>query len=188
METDAPPHTYALVQRVLHWAIALCVIALLAAGIAMNNVAPGPLMNGLYVLHWSLGVVVFPLAVLQIIARFTHATPAFPETLPAWQCFAARANYALLYAILLVNPVLGYLTKSAFGGPVTLFWLVDLPPLMAKNEALFERLSSAHGLIGFVMLAAVALHILAALHHGIILRDGVLSQMTFGASAGKQDK
>lgn len=180
METHAPVG-YTATQRWIHWLTAVIVIALLAAAIAMNNVAPGPLMNNLYVLHWSLGVTVFPLVLIRLAIRLRRPAPALPEEMPGWQRFAAHATHALLYAILLVNPVLGYLTKSAFGGPVTFFWIVDFPPAIAKNEALFERLSTVHVIIGFVMIAAIAAHVGAALYHGIIRRDGVFSRMTTGA-------
>jgi len=171
---------YTATQRALHWATAAIVIVLLAAAIGMNNVPPGPLMNNLYVLHWSLGVVVFPLVLVRLAIRLRRPSPELPEEMPGWQRFAAHATHALLYTILLVNPVLGYLTKSAFGGPVSFFWVLDLPPAIAKNEALFERLSTVHVIIGFVMIAAIAMHVGAALYHGIIRRDGVFSRMTTG--------
>jgi len=180
MDAHVPAVPYTVLQRTLHWITALAVILLLTAGIAMNNVPPGPWMNGLYVLHWSLGVLVLPLALLRIGIRLSRPTPGFPADMPGWQRQAANANHALLYAILIVNPVLGYLTKSAYGGAVTVFWLVDLPPVIGKNEALFERLSTVHGLIGFAMIAVVTVHVAAALYHGLVRRDGVFSRMTTG--------
>lgn len=180
MDSHAPPLGYSATHRALHWIMAAAVITLLAAAIAMNNVAPGPWMNRLYVLHWSLGVLVFPLVLIRIVLRFSNPPLPLPDDIPGWQQRLATANHALLYAILLVNPLLGYLTKSAFGGPVTFFWLVDFPPVIAKNQALFERLSTAHVIIGFVMIAAIAMHIGAALYHGLIRRDGVFSRMTTG--------
>ena len=72
------------------------------------------------------------------------------------------------------------MTKSAYGGSVTFFWIVDLPPVIAKNEALFARLSTVHVLIGFTMIAVVAVHIGAALFHGLVRRDGIFSRMTTG--------
>lgn len=180
MDAHAPAAAYTVLQRALHWITAVAVILLLTAGIAMNNVPPGPWMNNLYVLHWSLGVLVLPLALLRIAIRLRRPSPGYPADMPAWQRQAAHANHALLYAILVVNPLLGYLTKSAYGGSVTFFWVIDLPPVIGKNEALFERLSTVHGLIGFAMIAVVAVHIAAALHHGLLKRDGIFSRMTTG--------
>ncbi|MEW5423164.1 cytochrome b [Amorphus sp. 3PC139-8] len=180
MESPTLPPCYSPAHRALHWIMAAAVIVLLAAAIGMNNVAPGPWMNRLYVLHWSLGVLVFPLVLIRIGMRFSNPPLPLPEDIPGWQQRLAVANHALLYAILLVNPLLGYFTKSAFGGPVTFFWLVDLPPAIAKDQALFERLSTAHVIIGFVMIAAIAMHVAAALYHGLIRRDGVFSRMTTG--------
>lgn len=180
MDAHVPAASYTLVQRALHWITAVAVILLLAAAIGMNNVPPGPWMNGLYVLHWSLGVLVLPLALLRIAIRLGRPSPGFPADMPAWQRYAAEANHALLYAILVVNPLLGYLTKSAYGGSVTFFWIVDLPPVIGKNEALFERLSTVHGVIGFAMIAIVAAHVGAALYHGVVRRDGIFSRMITG--------
>ncbi|WP_018697766.1 cytochrome b [Amorphus coralli] len=171
---------YTSTQRALHWITALAVIALLAAGLAMNSVGPGPLMNRLYVVHWSLGVTVFPLVLARLAIRFSRPAPPLPADMPGWQRLAAHANHWVLYAILLVNPVLGYLTKSAFGGPVTYFWIVDLPPAIDKNRALFDQLSSVHIVLGFTMIAAIAAHVGAALYHGVVRRDGILSRMVTG--------
>lgn len=180
MDARAPVPAYTVLQRALHWVTAVAVILLLVAGIAMNNVPPGPWMNGLYVLHWSLGVLVLPLALLRIAIRLARPSPGFPDDMPGWQRQAANANHALLYAILVINPLLGYLTKSAYGGPVTFFWLIDLPPVIGKDKALFEQLSTVHGLIGFTMIAVIAVHVAAALFHGLVRRDGIFSRMTTG--------
>ncbi|WP_453969389.1 cytochrome b [Amorphus sp. MBR-141] len=180
LDGQLPAAGYTVLQRCLHWITAVAVILLLAAAIAMNNVPPGAWMNGLYVLHWSLGVCVLPLALWRIALRLTRPSPGYPDDMPGWQRFAAEANHALLYAILVVNPLLGYVTKSAYGGSVTFFWIVELPPVIAKNEALFERLSTVHVLVGFTMIAVVALHIGAALFHGLVRRDGIFSRMTTG--------
>lgn len=180
MEPRAMQPAYTATQRALHWITALAVITLLAAALAMNSVAPGPLMNRLYVLHWSLGVSVFPLTLWRLAIRFSRPTPPLPDDMPGWQHLAAHANHVALYAILLVNPILGYFTKSAFGGPVEFFWLVDFPPVIAKNEPLFHQLSQVHVIIGFAMIAIIAVHIAAALYHGIVRRDGILTRMATG--------
>ena len=81
LDGQLPAAGYTVLQRCLHWITAVAVILLLAAAIAMNNVPPGAWMNGLYVLHWSLGVCVLPLALWRIALRLTRPSPGYPDNM-----------------------------------------------------------------------------------------------------------
>jgi cytochrome b561 len=57
--------------------------------------------------------------------------------------------------------------------------LFSVPPLPISGET--AKLGhDAHGLLGYVMLALVVLHIAAALRHHLLLRDAVLGRMAPG--------
>ncbi len=55
----------------------------------------------------------FALAVLRILWRATHAAPPLPRSMPAWQRGAAHVMHLLLYVLMVLIPLSGYLFSSA---------------------------------------------------------------------------
>ena len=89
-----------------------------------------------------------------------------------------------LYVLLLAMPIVGYVANSAYGAPTPFFGLFNVPPIIAKNEALSEQLFAGHRLAGFLLIVLVAMHISAALFHYFIRRDTVLQRMLPRALGG----
>ena len=88
----------------------------------------------------------------------------------------------LLYLLLLVLPILGWLNASWRGYPVTLFGLFEMPKLLTMRAPGWNWTGDVHVLLSnYLMLALVGLHVLAALYHFVIRRDRVLQRMLPGA-------
>ena len=102
--------------------------------------------------------------------------------MPAWQRGAAHGLHHLLYVFIFAVPVSGYLYTLAAGVPVVYFGLFKLPVFMAKDPALAATLKGVHYWLNMSMAALVGLHVLAALKHTIIDRDGTLRRMLPGRS------
>jgi cytochrome b561 len=85
--------------------------------------------------------------------------------------------HRLLYAILLIQPIIGWWGTSAFGAPINVFWLFELPPLVSKDELAAKQILAWHGIVGITLSAIVAIHISAALFHHFVRRDEVLRRM-----------
>jgi cytochrome b561 len=75
---------------------------------------------------------------------------------------------------------MGYVANSAYGAATPFFGLFDLPPIVAKNEALSETLFARHKFLGYTTGLFAAMHIGAGLFHYFIRRDGVLQRMLPG--------
>ena len=118
------------------------------------------------------------LVIVRLMVRFSTRQPPLPADLPLWQALAAKASHRVLYALMLVLPLLGWAMISAAGDPVMLSRSVQLPALVAANAPLFALLRKAHGYLAYVLFLTVLLHLAAALFHGLIRRDGVLRSMT----------
>lgn len=170
---------YSVFHRILHWLVALCVIAAIVAGILMVNASPGARQNQLYEWHWSLGATIFVLMLLRLIARFSSPPPPLPASVPGWQRTAAHVVHAFLYVALLVQPILGYIGKAAFGGTIPYFGLFNVPVLIAKDQAMAEWVLEIHTYLGFTIAALVVVHVAAALSHAVKL-DGVFNRMVTG--------
>jgi cytochrome b561 len=97
--------------------------------------------------------------------------------MPLWQRKAAAASHSLLYLLLVLAPLAGWMHASAAGLSVNWFGLFQVPDLLPKQARLSELLLFAHK--GCVALLALLIlgHVGAALHHALVQRDGVLQRM-----------
>jgi cytochrome b561 len=172
--TQAP--RYGQIARIFHWLTAVFVITAFAVRVAMHKVEPGGTQNQLFDLHRSLGTTVLALVVLRLLWRLTHPAPPLPASIYGIQRFAAETTHWLLYGLILVQPILGWLGSNAFGAPVHIYGLFDLPVLVPKDDALAKILFGAHQLVAYAILAVVTLHVLAAVYH-TIRGDGILRRM-----------
>lgn len=168
---------YSLVARGIHWLTVLLVFAMVPAGLTMIRIGSGPLQNQLFDFHRSVGVVLMALTLVRLIYRLTHPAAPLPTSVPLWQQMTAKATHVFLYGFLLVNPVIGWVATSAYGAPIRVFNLFTMPAIVAKDRALADQLFSVHAILGLLFTAAVLLHVAAAIYHGAIRRDGVLSRM-----------
>jgi cytochrome b561 len=166
--------------RLLHWLTAGIVLALIPMGIFMANGPPGPLKDFLYNLHRSLGVTLIPIIVVRLLYRLTHTAPPLPADLPAIQRLAAHLNHYALYALLLVQPFVGWIATSAYPAPIPVFGLFELPPIWQADRAFSDRMFSVHRWIGVTIALLAAMHIAAALYHHFVRRDLILLRMLRG--------
>lgn len=167
---------YTAFHRGLHWLIAAVVTLLFVTALSMEG-AEGAARDRLYELHWSLGVLVLVLMLVRIASRLAAPPAPLSVEIPRAQRRLAHAVHGSLYALLVVQPILGYAAKASFGGAIPVFWLFDLPRLLPVDQPLAERLFEAHAIAGYLILALVALHVAAALHHAL-KDDGTFDRMT----------
>ena len=170
---------YTFIQKLLHWIVALLVIGALGAGQALDWLDNGALKNQLYALHKATGMLILALMALRIVARIVFGTPSLPVSVPPWQRTAAAASHFLLYALILLMPIVGWAATSAFPAPLPFFGLFEFPPLIGADRDLSKQLFAIHHWMGKAILALVFLHIAAALKHAFIEKDGILRRMWF---------
>jgi cytochrome b561 len=171
---------YTPAARALHWVTAAIVLFMIPAGILMANMGDGPGKDVLFHLHRSFGVVLLPLVIIRLFYRLSHRPPPLPADIPPLQQFAAHATHWMLYALLIIQPLLGWVATSAYRAPILVFWLFELPPIWAENQPLSEKLFVIHRLVGIAIGLLVAAHVGAALFHHFIRRDTVLIRMLRG--------
>ncbi|HKU97212.1 MAG TPA: cytochrome b [Vineibacter sp.] len=174
---DQPVRRYTAVARTLHWTMAVLVLATIPVGFVLLSLPQGRLQDTLFDLHRSVGVLLFVLVVIRLAWRLTHKPPPLPDDLPAWQHLASGTVHRLLYAILLIQPIIGWWGTSAFGAPINVFWLFELPPLVSKDEAAAKQILGWHGIIGITLSVTIVIHVGAALFHHFVRKDAVLRRM-----------
>jgi cytochrome b561 len=164
----------------LHWLIALLITALIAVGIYMVGLPDAGFDRKKIILilaHKEIGVSVLALAAIRVVWRQLNPIPALAETVPEWQQVAAAFVHLWLYALMLAQPVTGWLMSSASGIPVDLLGLFTLPDLLQHDDELFARLRWVHDWLGLAMGALICLHAAAGFWHHFVRRDETLRKM-----------
>jgi cytochrome b561 len=160
----------------LHWLIAACVLAALFMGWTMTDMAISPARLKTYNYHKWVGVTVLALALLRLVWRLTHRPPPLLP-MPRWQKLAAHGGHALLYVLILVVPLTGWIYSNATGYRVVYLGKIPLPNLVAKDKVLAERWHEVHEVLAISLAVLVGLHVLAALQHHFVHKDNTLRRM-----------
>lgn len=163
-------------QRLLHWTMAVAIVAMLFIGAGMVETVSAR-HAWLLAIHKPLGIAILLLAIVRIGVRLCKGAPALPDDVSPVQRRVAHLSHFVLYGLMIVMPLLGWAMVAAGGYPVTLFGGFHLPPIAPASAWWFARLHLAHTYLAYVLFVTVLGHLGAALFHGLIRRDGVLSSM-----------
>lgn len=172
-----PVDRWGPVSQLLHWTIALLVVAMSVLGLWMVELPNTPRKIEIYALHKSIGLTILALASLRLAWRLYAGAPATLAGLPRWQVRAANLTHAALYALLFAMPLTGWLLNAAGGYPLQWFGLVNLPRVIGRDDALHELAATLHEAGFWALLVLVLAHVGAALHHHLFLQDDTLARM-----------
>ncbi len=168
---------YGAVAVLLHWLMALLIIALLVVGLYMVRIAFSAQKLALYGWHKEYGILVLFLVLLRIVWRITNRTPSLPLTVPLWQQLAAHAAHYAFYGFMIVIPLSGWFISSAAGLPVSFFGLFVLPDVVPVSKNLYVLFIAAHEWLSYALIAVICVHVAAALKHHFIDKDDVLRKI-----------
>jgi cytochrome b561 len=171
---------YTATAKSLHWLIVALLIGQFAAAWTMPHIGRNTPVTTLISLHFTFGIVILAVAIVRLAWRLTHGEPEPEAGVPPWQTASARIVHWLLYALLFVLPVLGWINASWRGMPIVMFGH-ELPQLVATRAPGWAWSGDVHSLLAnYLLLALVGLHVAAALYHYVIRRDRVLQRMLPG--------
>ncbi len=169
---------YTLPAIVLHWLMALLIFVAFPLGVYAHELALSPLKLQLMSYHKWLGVTLLLLWAVRVLWRIGHQPPPLPILTPHIQRHIAHAVHGLIYALLLVIPVSGWLMSSAKGFPVVYFGVWQMPDLVIKNKELADLFKALHEGSNIALMLLVGLHIAAALKHHWLEKDRLLQRMS----------
>jgi len=173
-----PKTRYSGFAMTLHWLVAIAVIVTWriaeAAELAPTREARGEIMGN----HFALGVVIFALVATRFIWRQMNPPPAPVPSHVGWERMLAKATHLAMYTLLLVMPLVGWFAMSMCGSPISVWGVVEVPALpVPVNPDLSEEIFDLHAIAGTTLLVLIAVHVLAALKHTVIDKDGTLFRM-----------
>lgn len=165
---------YGALSRLLHWALFICIVCQLL--LALSFVYwPLAIPTTLF-LHKSLGVVILVLGLVFIGWRWMGPKPSLAG-LPLLQRLLARLVHVVIYVMIIVQPVLGLLAVFANGKAVPVFGWFDIPAFPVSGLVGNTAFMLHTAVIWWILLGAVALHVLGALYHEFIQKDDILRRM-----------
>lgn len=172
--TDA---AWGAVAKFLHWSIATLIFVQFGLGWVADSWHLSPTKLELFVWHKSIGLLILVLVVLRLLWRFANPTPALPVDTSVLERRAAHASHALLYALMVVIPLSGWVINSAAKIPFRVFWLFPLPAIVAPDKGLAELAKQVHFILFIVIATVVAVHMAAAFRHHWVKRNETLVRM-----------
>lgn len=172
-----PRNRYSTVSLILHWVIALAVVAQILL-IMAHDATEGALSGQFTQTHKAVGVTILVLTLARLGWRMAHPLIALPQGTPTWERILSRGTQFLFYAVLLVMPLTGWLASSAAGRDISWFGLFQWPllPIGGGREAAGQFMD-VHEIVAKLLYVLIVLHVAGALKHQFINRDNVLHRM-----------
>ncbi|RJG48095.1 cytochrome b [Motilimonas pumila] len=160
----------------LHWLTALLFIGVLGLGLYMVDLPKSPDKFELYGIHKSVGFIVLLIAIVRLSWRMFEGPVNSISPLPRYQEILAKSIHHLLLLGTLLMPISGVLMSIGGGRAVEVFGY-EIVAAGDKIEWLGSISHSVHGIAADIIIVALVLHIVGALKHQWIDKDGTVSRM-----------
>ena len=165
--------------KVLHWLVVALLLAQYLIGWLMPDIHRGMKPGDAMTWHISVGIVILALIVSRLVWRLTHRV-APESSLEPWQRAGAEAVHWLLYVLILLTTISGWLFASFRGWSISFFFLAPLPMLSSENTDALRAINHWHQKFEWTLLILIGLHVLAALVNLLFYRNRVMQRMLPG--------
>jgi len=161
----------------LHWISAVVVGLAFATGKLWLEQMPNSPSDKVLLLgvHMALGMGILGLTIARLFVRILTPRPKRVATGSALLDAMAVVTHHSLYVALLLMAVSGLATAIMAGYPAIVLGGIAGP--LPDTSHLVPRL--VHGVLGWVIILLVGLHVLGALYHHVVLNDGLMRRMWF---------
>ena len=180
---------YSIGARWFHWITAALMFTVIPLGWVFGAFKTKPGHPDIYVApfpgtpddyaaaHMSVGLVIFAVVTARILYRAINPPPALPGTMNVWEQRLAHLTHWLLYAVLIIMPVSGYIMSAGDKPPINFLGLVDVPKVPVSENA-GKSAAIVHVLITqFVLYGLIVLHLAGTAWSVFVRREGALSRM-----------
>lgn len=169
---------YDAVAIVLHWSTAVLILLAFGLGLTVDDFpkAYGPFVVNA---HALIGVAVLVLTLFRLAWRLGHRPPSLPVSSGLLTQKLSEAVHIALYLLMVAVPLIG-LPTLFYRGKGLDFGLFAIPQFVPRVPELFHPLTEVHELGAYALALLAAGHALAAIHHHVVLRDGLILRMTLG--------
>ena len=163
---------------VLHWVMALLIIAALALGALVMVKIPNtdPMKFEALRSHMGGGMAILALMLIRLVIRARTAHPAPASAGHPILDRLAWASHRLFYGTVAAMAISGIIMALQTG----LFDSVFFGEGKLPADFWAYPIRSVHYVLSRILMTLIAVHIVAALYHALVLRDGLLKRMFFG--------
>lgn len=160
-----------------HWVTVVLVLGLFTTAIWHGQSHDDMLKVLLLRIHRSLGVTVWTTTVLRLVWRATNAKfPPFPDDMTQLHRALVQISEYCLYALLIIQPTIGFAAVLTRGRSFTLFWW-HVPPLIPHFPAVQPALLTLHRIDAWILALLITAHAVNVLVRHFIIRDNMLARM-----------
>ena len=167
---------YNLIAKLFHWVMGLVILGLILLGLYMTSMDYSPNQIKLYALHKSFGFLILWLVGLRLIWRHIRKPPPTHDEHQSWERFLSKIIHVFLYVAMIGMPLSGWLMSSAGEYPVPFFGL-QMPDLVGQSETIAVLMHRTHEILGYMLIAAIGLHVAGAFKHHFLDDDDTLQRM-----------
>jgi cytochrome b561 len=164
------------VIKLLHWLTLFLIVTVFGLAFSIDRVPTAEKVLVLQ-LHRSVGLTIWVVTVGRLVWRQFTRFPNWPADMSLAMRAVTNASEYLLYALLLIQPVLGLIHTNAHGDRVNLFFLGTLPAVTGPNRAFARQIHEFHEMVGYALLGLIGLHAAVGLYHHFWRRDHTLTAM-----------
>ncbi len=125
-------------------------------------------------LHKFLGVLVLMFTALRVMWRQPAPVSSRPAQRSAVQRHAAQVSIVVLYALLVVQPLLSLTGRMLRGERITVFGNIAMPAVLSANQPLAHLVFRLQGWNALLLLVLISMHIAAALYRLDVRRGKLL--------------
>jgi len=169
------------VAKVLHWMMAVLILAMFILGWVAKNYSLSPAKLEFFIWHKSIGLTLLALVICRLFWRAVNVSPTPPPGESAVEVGLARTGHTVLYALMLLMPVSGYVINSTANFPFRYFGIVRIPNLFPTDKTWQHAAQTVHLTTFWIFVLVVVIHVAAAIRHHAIKKNNTLSRMLPGA-------
>ena len=170
--------TYGLASRLLHWLMVPLVWALFGLGLYMTGL---DYYHSWYHAapwwHKSFGLLTLTLLLLRLAWILIQPKPLPLANHTPWEIHAARITHSLMYQLLLLVCLSGYLIATLKGQAIEFFGWLEIPAASSSLEDPGDYLGHIHLWSAVALVALSLLHAFAAFKHHFVDKDTTLKRM-----------
>lgn len=176
MQDHSPQPRYDLATRLLHWLIALLLVAVFALGLWLASLGlfdSRQAAAGMW--HKSLGALTGILMLLRLLWRWRK--PRLPAVGSLLEQLLARLVQSGLYLLVFLAIGSGYLLATGSGRALEWFGVLKIPALLALDAGVLDQVRQIHEVAAWLLVVLTVLHVLAAFKHQLLGPEPVLRRM-----------
>ena len=169
--------TYPRPLRVLHWAIAMLVVAQLLLAVVLTQLRSLEYGQRMLEFHRQCGILVLVLVCARLVAGAWHKAPPAEAALPAWQRTVAHWLHNGVLVVLVLQPLLGAGVAWARGDAVSLLGLASFQSPWDISDAVRDWMMRGHVAVAIALFAFVAVHAGAVVFNRVARGVSVVDRM-----------